>query len=184
MKDKGRYDRYIATSRKTGLFKISLFTDEERNEKLQTEKDLNVCINCLKALNYNGAEEMNHWQTRELRDSFDIGDFFEEYSTYFKEKPKDTCETIKINNYTDDWDVISKKKRVREDWGCENCGVNLQRFKSYLQTHHQNEKKYDNRLDNLEALCLICHAEKHPHMTIPNESKKLIIKERKRQGLA
>lgn len=136
------------------------------------------------ALNYNGAEEKTHRQRRELRDSFDIGDFFEEYSTYFKEKPKDTCETIKLNNYPDDWDVISKKTRERAGWECEICGVNLQRFKNYLQTHHQNERKFDNSTTNLKVLCLICHGEKHKHMHIPNESKKLIIKERKWQGLA
>ena len=184
MKDGGRYDRYIAASKKTGSFKISLWADEERSKRVEFKKDLNVCINCLKALNYNGAEEMTHRQRQELRDSFDIGDFFEEYSTYFKDKTKYTCMNIKLNNYSENWDVISKETREGTGWKCEKCRVNLHRFKKYLQTHHKNEEKFDNRRTNLKALCLICHGDKHPHMHISNEAKGLIIKERERQGLA
>ena len=184
MKDGGRYDRYIATSKKTGSFKISLWADEERSKKVEFKKDLNVCINCLIALNYNGAEEMTHRQRQELRDSFDIGDFFEEYSTYFKDKTKYTCMNIKLNNYSENWDAISKEKRESTGWKCEKCRVNLHRFKKYLQTHHKNEEKFDNRRSNLKALCLICHGEEHKKMHITNESKQVIIKERKRQGLA
>ena len=182
MKARGRYERYIATSRKTGSFKISLFADIERSHKEECEKDLIVCINCLKVLNYNGAKEKDHKQRREISDAFKIGDFFEAYSTYFKEKPKYTCDSIKLNNYPDDWQIISKKKRESESWECEICGVNLQNFKNFLQTHHRNEKKFDSSPNNLEALCLICHGDKHPHMHISNEAKELIIKERKRDN--
>ncbi len=184
MKARDRYERYIATSRKTGSFKISLFRDIERSHKEEREKDLKVCINCLKALNYNGAKDKDHMQRREICDAFEIGEFFDEYSTYFKEKPKYTCDNVQINNYPDDWNIISKKKRESESWECEICGVNLQIFKNLLQTHHKNEHRFDSSPNNLEALCLICHGDKHPHMHISNEAKGLIIKERERQGLA
>ena len=183
MKNGGRYDRYIATSRKTGFFKISLFKDKERTHKEEYEIHLDVCINCLKALNYDRADDKTHAQRREIRDSFEIGEFFEEYSTYFKEKPKYNSENIKLNNYPENWEEISNDVRERAGWKCAECGVNLQRFREFLQAHHKNKMKFDNNLRNLEALCIICHSEKHSHMSVSNEAKEIIIKQRLKQDL-
>ncbi len=64
----------------------------------------------------------------------------------------------------------SKKKRKRKDFTkktrslklklqnhrCENCRC----YNEYLEFHHKNGNRADNRLENCEALCPNCHANK------------------------
>ena len=60
--------------------------------------------------------------------------------------------------YVHGWDEISLGYRAKKEYICENCGVNLSINKFYLEVHHLNSNKTDNRESNLQCLCVECHA--------------------------
>jgi hypothetical protein len=65
------------------------------------------------------------------------------------------------SGYTPDWVDKSREYRLKRRFTCENCGIRLnERFVDgyYLETHHLNGVKTDNRDMNLKCLCVVCHA--------------------------
>ena len=75
------------------------------------------------------------------------------------EKAPDNIE-VDILGYTKDWAEISLAYRELHEYTCEKCGLRItnpfdQRF---MQTHHRNGNKTDNRQSNLQCLCIRCHA--------------------------
>ena len=67
---------------------------------------------------------------------------------------------LDIFGYVKDWEQISYNYRISHNFTCERCGVKVEdRFDhQYIQTHHRNGVKTDNREANLECLCIECHA--------------------------
>lgn len=60
--------------------------------------------------------------------------------------------------YVNGWDEISLSYRAEKEYTCEKCGINLSKNKYYLEVHHLNANKTDNRESNLQCLCVSCHA--------------------------
>ena len=55
------------------------------------------------------------------------------------------------------WTEISGWYRQERRWICEGCGINLERQKQFLHTHHVRGRAY-NSPEYLKALCVRCHA--------------------------
>lgn len=89
-------------------------------------------------------------------------------STDFVEILKETGEVeepaeydVDILGYVKNWEEISLAYRIKKNFTCESCGTHVEDGFDYfyMQTHHKNGVKTDNRESNLECLCIRCHAE-------------------------
>jgi hypothetical protein len=172
MRKNNRFEcRYIGTNNTDSNFKVSVISDNSRNNEEEIETNLKVCMNCLKELNYKGYNN-----NRDVWQSFNLNEFFDHYKTHFKEKPKYSCENMPKNNYPDNWQEISRKMRIQKGWNCETCTINLEEHKQLLHVHHKNHAKFDCSSKNLEVVCIDCHSKKpgHNNMYISNDQMKVI----------
>lgn len=68
---------------------------------------------------------------------------------------------VDIFGYVKNWEEISLAYRTKKLFTCERCGTQVEDGFDhyYMQTHHKNGVKTDNREGNLECLCIKCHSE-------------------------
>ncbi len=68
---------------------------------------------------------------------------------------------VDLFGYVRNWEEISLAYRTKMNFTCERCSVQVgEGFDHfYMQTHHKNGIKTDNRELNLECLCIKCHSE-------------------------
>lgn len=163
-------ERYIYTNNRSGRFPV--WRSETRKEYV----NLDVCKNCLKKINWEGYK-LYLWKRKAIFKDFTFHKLLEKYKPDFNKLPP-RKDTDPPNDYTDDWEKISTEYKESRNWTCENenCGVNLREHKKYLHCHHKNHKRSDNQWENLQALCVLCHAEQHSHMSPSPEARELIEK--------
>ena len=68
---------------------------------------------------------------------------------------------VDIFGYVKNWEEISLAYRTKKQFTCERCGTQVEDGFDhyYMQTHHKNGVKTDNREGNLECLCIKCPSE-------------------------
>ena len=190
MRHQGRYERYVATTRTDGLFIVNFlgsFGSGIRREGVECE--LYVCINCLRRLNYNNYNIRTRSERGEIRESFNLEEFFERYGTQITDPPTHTDITAPLNVYSLRSEQISRRCRERVEWKCEHCLDDLEdgEMQRFLHLHHVNGLRHDNRNENLRALCIRCHAEEpqHQHLrTHPDyEEYMRILQNRRRRNV-
>lgn len=193
MKSKNRSDRYVAKNNITETFTLEAINQRSKQTQ-EVELELYVCKNCLEAINWKDyksykdkekdGEDYKNLRNR-IRDEFSLEHFFFEYATFFQSKPHYTDKTAPKYGYAANWNKISQKHREEKNWTCENCGINLEEHSYLLHCHHRNGMTWDNKTENLQALCCLCHREKprHGHLPVSDQSKNQIQKLRNLQGL-
>ena len=169
MRRQGRYDRYVVATRRDGNFTVN-FLDGGRLIKEGVECRLYVCKNCLNKLDYKNYRN-KRTQQGEIRESFDLREFFERYDSKITKEPRHTETSAPVNEYSSDWPQISHCYKEKVGWKCEKCGTDLGEGKEFLHAHHINAQKNDNREQNLRALCIHCHAEMPQHQHLKSDSK-------------
>jgi len=173
----GTFERYVMTNDLSNQFFITGKDWKTNTSKTETV-ELQVCKNCLKLLNYK-----NYSRNFYAFNNFSLAEFFATYSSFFSSLPS-RLSGEDDGDYTDDWKIISAKYRASKEYCCESCGVDLSKNKKLLHTHHRSGVKINNKLSNLQALCIDCHSKQasHGHLFVHHEDRVVINQLRREQG--
>ena len=160
-----RQNRYVVANRDDGHF----FVNHDRNGMRPTLKKLDVCQNCLSALNWNNFNTTAFGAgRRQMVQQFQLTDFFRKYpKDLIAARPGHTADTAPLNQYPENWQRISRVAKEMQNHQCQGCRISLSGTNArFLHLHHINGQRNDNRPANLEVLCVQCHAEQpqHSHM--------------------
>lgn len=162
MNASGRIERYVASSSKTGLFRVGAF-DRDRNEWDMFENvRLFPCQNCLSKINYRGFDIKDRREDRLKKVSeFSIDEYFEENEgtlttiIFFLTSIKENFR--RGGTYNDTFPETSRRLREEAGWRCSKCAVDMTGKKQGLHVHHRNGVKDDDSRSNLQVLCAECH---------------------------
>lgn len=117
------------------------------------EKELMLCRNCLK-------------MSSAVRSVIPVSVYYREYilgnndGTLGKDDLPLPVERD-YQNYASNWSQISAETRKRRHYRCEECGMefsNQPHDTFFLETHHIDGNKANNRPNNLKTVCVLCHA--------------------------
>ena len=91
---------------------------------------------------------------------YTTSDFYEYLTEQYGQTTQPELVQTDIFGYTIDWSMISRRYRATKVYRCERCNIDLSEANAqrYLHVHHRSGLKTDNRPQNLECLCIRCHA--------------------------
>ena len=161
-----RFGRYVIANREDGVFIVNYVG---QSNKTGIEKKLSICQNCLTCLSWeNFNTSMASTLKKEKVNQFSLTAFFKLYpKDLISNLPTYTSDTAPLNDYSEDWGLISEKTKKERGYKCESCRLELNGTnKRFLHVHHIDGQKNNNLPTNLEILCTGCHAEEpmHSHM--------------------
>ncbi|MEX3930066.1 HNH endonuclease [Paraburkholderia sp. BR10936] len=160
-----RSERYVVAISDSGFFHVNVLDSGIKSEPVR----LDVCQNCLAHIRWKGFDmQMARPSRLSIVGEFKLSEFFTTYpKALLAVTPKHSSDTAPLNTYTDNWPEVSARTRSIRGYKCEKCDIVLPGGEAkFLHVHHQNGQKHDNSDENLEVLCIGCHAEEpmHAHM--------------------
>lgn len=129
--------------------KLNDITDRDTN-KIHKDQKLQLCSNCQQSI-------------------FGIINTEDFFDTLNAEIPQEIVNVeVDIFGYVLNWEQISRVYKKEKEYTCEECGIKIENSydKRFIHTHHKDGNKLNNRKDNLECVCVLCHAFKdqtHEH---------------------
>jgi len=170
MRELGRSQRYVVSTRKDGKFKYKLIQND--NSEILKEDKLNVCTKCLSQLNYHnyGYDITPLEQKKRAFKKFNLNEFFIRFSCSPANNNVNIAKPEK--GFKDNWDKKHLEQLKRSHWKCFSCNNDFSdNWKKYLHTHHKDGDPYNNEDSNIEVLCNKCHAAKQNHFHLKCGSK-------------
>ena len=154
MKNNNRKHRYKKASNPEGDFIV--YTPNE------SQVSLNICGFCLRQYNSIYA----HYKTV---DDFNIREYLQEPMKHSNPSMEVDIDITTIpDDYIDNWDNISYKRKQYYNWRCQECHIDLsdKRVRRFLHTHHMDANRSNNSYENLKVVCIECHSNEfqHTHM--------------------
>lgn len=175
MTQANRFGRYVVYNGEEAKFSVNFIGPPIRS----AIKNLDVCKNCLALLQWNNysARDSQQFKNAIVKD-FKLSDFFAKYpKDLLSIIPTHTADTAPINDYSDDWGMISEKIKQARGYKCESCGLKLTgNRRKFLHAHHKDGNKANNKSHNIEILCIGCHSNEpmHGHMKATVQYKDFI----------
>lgn len=177
-----RFGRYVSYSNDNGVFLVNFIRGASIQEK---RLSLPVCKNCLDQLSYRGySNSLRKSQKDRAVAEFDLKDFFSNHhKSFHTDVPRFSFDTAPLDIYPANFPAISRATRQSRGWRCETTGCpsnfakpDTAHLRRYLHVHHRNGQRYDNSSEDLQCLCLKCHAEQpqHRHMCATVEYKEFL----------
>lgn len=168
MRSKKRIGKYVVAANQSGYFQINRVGGGS-GVKTTMEK-LVVCQNCLVSLSFRGfSQDWLSTRKSAFVQAFQMQEFFAQYSIDLIDADgAGKEESAPLNDYTGDFGEHARAAKERANWSCESCRRTLREahLRRFLHAHHRSAVKYDNSPENIEALCIACHANQpnHAHM--------------------
>jgi hypothetical protein len=136
--------------------KVDLIDFDSKN--IYKDQELQLCHNC---------------QQKILDDIRTTEEFYALLDTSEIEKDIE----VDIRGYVKNFHQISKAFRQSVDFTCESCGIKPKNNidKLHWHVHHKDGNKINNKIDNLQCLCELCHANTDDHHKQNFQKKKMNI---------
>lgn len=181
MKRSGRWDRYRITNRDDDRYHINT-----RGGAMEAR--LYPCKNCLNKVAYKCfSYDLPGQQQGEIVKSFNAKealDLLRQQFDIFRSQSASLNRAGMPTGYARNNADISRAYRAGKNFTCEKCGVNLNHARQCTDAHHISGVKNNNRYENLQCLCKLCHAKEHPHYRNNAERYRHIIEQARRvQGI-
>ena len=164
MLTKKKYEKYVVSIRTDGKFKLNYIANNVVQKTV--EKNLDVCKNCLRTLNWKNYKNVSEQQKHIIFENFSLEEYFQSVNDdnekNFATLPDYTEESAPPNIYPENWKIISKMLRTEAGYICSDCGKKILE-PGKLHVHHRNSIKQDCFRSNLEVLCADCHQKRHSH---------------------
>lgn len=117
--------------------------------KILSEQFLKYCKNCNREINFFSFGRRNKtWYDVII----DIADKRSKENSY-------DSDSIRADGYSKDWSQVSYAVRGKEGFRCRNCSILLSDSNAFfLEVHHIDKNRLNNKKDNLVPLCVECHS--------------------------
>ena len=150
MKDHGREKRYLVTRRQDGQFKVYDVKDGPVRKGIVA---MDLCNYCRELLLRKGM----------YPDRFRLKDFFDRYDSYVPKTIRRIEEVKQIQTYTPQQGDYSREYRKASGYKCQLCKVDCSMHTRLLHLHHRDGDPSNNAKENLQVLCVDCHAHQPLH---------------------
>ena len=171
MKYDGKEEKYKSNSRTDGTFFMIM---ADRNNRVKKGfHSLQICTHCLKLYTkkYQGTP-------------FDIQEYYASKINnldIWSDMPYDMEVAPQV--YIKEWNEISRNLKIKQNYRCERCNLNLSNHKQYLHAHHMDMNVRNNHSENIKILCISCHGREPNHIHVNSSPQWKEFMKLKQQGM-